>query len=66
MKKLISKLIEKVKRQDGWGIAELLSVMVGIVVVVVIMAPAIKGFSDSVIKSLTTWWTSIQSTLFSA
>ncbi len=44
------------KKRDGWGIAELLAVIVGIVVVVIILAPGIKTFASDVLTSMESWW----------
>ena len=53
-----------VKKNDGWGIAEVLALIVGIVIVVLVMAPSLKLFSLDVINSLTIWWSGIQVELF--
>ncbi|MEI6603483.1 MAG: hypothetical protein WCL54_08360 [Clostridia bacterium] len=52
------------KKEDGWGIAEILALIVGIVVVVVIMAPAIKSFSNVILTAMTDWWGNVQIDLF--
>ena len=70
MNKLIIKTLNKVKtlvrKNDGWGIAELLALVVGIVVVVVVLAPSIKLFSTGVMNALNIWWKSVQVQLFAA
>lgn len=66
MKKMMTRLMNNFKKEDGWGIAEVLTAIVGVVVVVLIMAPAIKGFSTEVSTALTTWWDGINAALFSA
>lgn len=73
MNKVIIKTLNKVnkvkgllRKNNGWGIAELLALMVGIVVVVVILAPSIKLFSSGVMNALNDWWALAQAQLFSA
>lgn len=66
MKKFMFYLKEKVKEDKGWGIAEVLAAVVGVVVVVAILSPAIKSFSSSLVTDLTMWWEGVTSGLFGA
>ena len=62
----VNKVKGLLRKNNGWGIAELLALMVGIVVVVVILAPSIKLFSSGVMNALNDWWALAQAQLFSA
>ncbi|MEI6132387.1 MAG: hypothetical protein WCQ41_06155 [Bacillota bacterium] len=62
----VQKIKSIAKKNGGWGIAELLALIVGVVVVVAIVAPAVKLFSNDVISSMVTWWDDISASLFGA
>lgn len=68
------KLVKNFKRktkvvlgnQGGWGIAEVLTIIVSVVIVAVVLAPALKGIAGDVTTSLSTWWNGIKTTIFTS
>jgi len=64
MMKAGSKLKKLAKKNGGWGIAELLALIVGIVVVIAIVAPFVKTFSADVVEGLQLYWDNAAGELF--
>jgi hypothetical protein len=53
-------------RRGGFGINEVIGIAAGIIIAVVIVIPGLQGFAGTILQNLTTWWTNMASSVFSA
>ena len=66
IRKIDEKIKNVLKNQGGWGIAEVLTIIVSVVIVAVVLAPALKTLAGDVTTSLSTWWDGIKTTIFTS
>ncbi len=54
--KRIACIRAKLKRNDGFGMNELLGIAAALILAAFIIIPGLKGFATTVMGKLTSWW----------
>lgn len=53
------------KSKQGFGINEIIGIAAGVIIAAVIVIPGLRGFAETIMTELSTWWEGMSEVIFS-
>ena len=60
----MKKLKRLFKKQEGFGLNEILGIAAALIVAAFIIIPELQNFAESVMTSLNSWWSDLSDSIF--